>query len=148
MIGEGSAVFTSTVPSYTLCTLSATYSYALTPDAMQIVFSTSTPCSENSNQLNTPPGKGANEGTALWIDEISVPGGTLSVDRVAQKEISAFPNPAASDEDIRIVVRLEENTSKMFSQQRGNCFFHTPQIRATLYLIVENPFRNVFLYAK
>jgi hypothetical protein len=98
IIGEGKVSITNDINVYTPVTVPINYFMIDTPDIIQIVFSTSKTIADNDYfPLNTSVGNGANTGTTLWIDDVSLTGGTLGF--IENQRIYSFtisPNPSSS----------------------------------------------------
>ena len=93
IIGEGKVSIINNTNIYTQITVPINYFLPDTPEIIQIVFSTSKTLTD-LGYLNTIPGNGANIGTILWIDDVTVSGGNMDV--IENQEISCckiYPNP-------------------------------------------------------
>lgn len=95
VIGQGSSIMLNDTNNYTLMEVPINYFSLDTPKLMKIVFTTSKTLFDRQPGIATAPGDGANTGTILWIDDITVSGGTLSSSDEKRKQINweVFPNP-------------------------------------------------------
>ena len=109
-IGGGSVDIVNENSTYSLMSIPIIYDRPDTPDVMQITFGTSKTLMLQ-NQLNhTLPTPDANIGTSLWIDDISVSGGTLGVNEYQEiNSCKIFPNPAKEDIIIEMMQKNQLN---------------------------------------
>lgn len=104
VIGQGSAIIPNDTNGYTLMETPINYFSLDTPKLMKIVFTTSKTLYEREfGGIDTAPGDGANTGTTLWIDDVTVSGGTLSSEDEKRKQINweIFPNLFSDETNIK-----------------------------------------------
>lgn len=91
-----------------------------TPKLMKIVFTTSKTLFDRQPGIATAPGDGANTGTILWIDDITVSGGTLSSSDEKRKQINweIFPNLFSDETNIKFnLLNADVITVNLFTAQ-------------------------------
>lgn len=125
IIGDGKISIINDTNIYTPLVIPINYYLPDTPQIMQIVFATSKTLADNEyHPLNTLPGNGAYIGTTLWIDDVTVSGGTLGIHESINENLwSLYPNPSTnysilSFENLRQekhVLRIYELTGKLVS---------------------------------
>jgi len=110
IIGEGEISIINDVNVYTPVTIPINYFMNDTPEIIQIVFSTSKTIADNDYfPLNTTLGNGANIGTTLWIDDVTLSGGTLGlIENQRIYSFTIFPNPFSS----QLVMQTNFNMKK------------------------------------
>ncbi|MEN9332655.1 MAG: hypothetical protein RLZZ94_1745 [Bacteroidota bacterium] len=110
IIGEGEISIINDVNVYTPVTIPINYFMNDTPEIIQIVFSTSKTIADNDYfPLNTSLGNGANIGTTLWIDDVTLSGGTLGlIENQRIYSFTVFPNPFSS----QLVMQTNFNMKK------------------------------------
>ncbi|MCF8371350.1 MAG: T9SS type A sorting domain-containing protein [Bacteroidales bacterium] len=77
IVGEGNVSIINDTNTYTPMTIPIYYFVPDTPNIIQIVFATSKALAETGNLIRAFPGNGVTVGTTLWIDDVSLSGGTL-----------------------------------------------------------------------
>lgn len=116
IIGEGKVSIINNTNIYTQITVPINYFLPDTPEIIQIVFSTSKTLTD-LGYLNTIPGNGANIGTTLWIDDVTVSGGNTG--KIENQEISSckiYPNPFHDYSTITFENSKKENcTLKLYN---------------------------------
>ena len=121
IIGEGKVSIINNTNVYTYMTVLINYFLPDSPEIIQIVFATSKTLADQENgPLKTTRSYGADIGTTLWIDDISVSGGSLGVAASQEKNsyCSIFPNPIRDFAAISFKNQKNENyTLKIFNGQ-------------------------------
>lgn len=94
IVGEGNVSIINDTNSYTPMTIPIYYFVPDTPDIIQIVFATCKSLAETGYLVRAFPGNGVTVGTTLWIDDISLSGGSLCNREIEEsKKCRIYPNP-------------------------------------------------------
>lgn len=145
IIGEGSVDIIYDISTYTLMTIPINYYSSDTPDMIQIYFSTSKIVFLN-NDLNAIPGSGANVGTTLWIDDISLTGGTMGTRKFVDSElIRIFPNPADETFFIEISNKYKSNKSICRIENIGGQLIKTVNLQDANIIDIKNLCNGLYI---
>jgi len=145
LIGEGKASIVSDTNVYTLMSAPIQYYLTDTPQVIQIIFSTSKTLADRQVPLvSCDSGGGAYAGTTLWIDDVSVSGGTLNIgDNSITYKFKVSPNPATNLLTITTTstqpseIILFDITSRQLMQEKFS---------GSATLNIENLAKGVYLY--
>jgi hypothetical protein len=103
IIGEGKALIINDTNNYTYISVPIDYYSMDTPGVLQIIFATSkTMADQQFIQFVTNPGIGAEIGTVIWVDDISISGGTLDTPQfIDLNDFQIYPNPTNDNSIIK-----------------------------------------------
>jgi hypothetical protein len=163
LVGEGKFSIINNTNTYTLGIVPINYLLPDTPQILQIIFATSKTLVDNSYlsyPLSTTPGNGAYIGTTLWIDDVTVSGGTVAVPELLDEKLwQIYPNPTndfsmiefknpSSDSNLKIFNSLGKLVKSVKNISRDNVKIEKDNLTPGIYYFLINNKREEFAKGK